>query len=402
MARWLACTIAGLFGIVLLSARGSGRPAGRAVSAGHRVAARRLAYCTIVGTPGDDLLVGTDHADAICGLGGNDRLVGHGGDDVLRGGDGNDALLGGSGNDQLLAGHGADRMWGDSGRDLLVGGVGRDRLYGGPWSDHLMAGDHAPFDRLDGGIGLNICSGDPTDYRVRCTHPMVATHGMAIPILMYHVIAVAPPGVPNLQLWVAPKTFARQMNFLASRGYHVISLQQAWDYWHGASLPSRPIVISFDDGFAGHYWAARPILARHGWAGTLNLIRTHVNQGSWSLSTKKIRGLIASDWEIDSHTLTHPALTSLSQSRLWIEVAGSRAWLRSSFAVPARFFCYPAGIYDSRVIAAVHAAGYLAATTTELGRATPLTPYSLDRVRVNHGDGIWGLAAHLHALGLPT
>ena len=42
--------------------------------------------CTIVGTPGSDILEGTPGEDVICGRGGDDRLVGRGGDDQLRGG----------------------------------------------------------------------------------------------------------------------------------------------------------------------------------------------------------------------------------------------------------------------------------------------------------------------------
>ena len=158
----------------------------------------------------------------------------------------------------------------------------------------------------------------------------------------------------------------------------------------------RPIVISFDDGFAGHYWAARPILARHGWAGTLNLIRSHVNQGSWSLSTKKIRGLIASDWEIDSHTLTHASLPGLPLDQLGYQVAHSRVVLQKRFAVPVNFFCYPAGAYNSTVIAAVRHAGYQGATSTEPGFARWDEPWTLNRIRVTNATGARDLAALLH------
>ena len=187
-----------------------------------------------------------------------------------------------------------------------------------------------------------------------------------------------------------------------SRGYHVISLQQAWDYWHGASLPSRPIVISFDDGFAGHYLAARPILARHGWAGRSTSSARHVNQGSWSLSTKKIRGLIASDWEIDSHTLTHPALhqplpiAPVDRGRRFPRLASLLVRPTSQILLLPRRNLRQSrhlGCPRSRLPGGHH---------HRVRRATPLTPYSLDRIRVNHGDGTWGLAAHLHALGLPT
>ena len=68
------------------------------------------------------------------------------------------------------------------------------------------------------------------------------------------------------------------------------------------------------------------------------------------------------------------------------EVSGSRAILRREYGVPVANFCYPAGRYDQRVIAAVKSAGYLAATTTDEGFARPQDTYVLGRVRVNGSD----------------
>jgi Ca2+-binding RTX toxin-like protein len=66
--------------------------------------------CTIVGTPGPDLIFGTQHRDVICRLGGNDLIDGMGGNDVIFGGPGNDTLNGGSGDDVIYGGPGNDRI----------------------------------------------------------------------------------------------------------------------------------------------------------------------------------------------------------------------------------------------------------------------------------------------------
>jgi hypothetical protein len=72
--------------------------------------------------------------------------------------------------------------------------------------------------------------------------------------------------------------------------------------------------------------------------------------------------------------------------------------LQHLFHVPVEFFCYPAGHYDARVIAAVHRAGYLGATTTTYGLARPADLYTLARVRIDGSDGISGFAAKLQSL----
>ena len=68
--------------------------------------------------------------------------------------------------------------------------------------------------------------------------------------------------------------------------------------------------------------------------------------------------MLRDGWEIDAHTLTHPDLTTVDAARLRREVAGSRRWLRQTFAVPVNFFAYPSGRYNPAVEAAVRAAGY--------------------------------------------
>jgi peptidoglycan/xylan/chitin deacetylase (PgdA/CDA1 family) len=209
----------------------------------------------------------------------------------------------------------------------------------------------------------------------------------AVPILMYHVISSPPPGARYPALFVAAAQFAAHMRALRAAGYHATTLARAWAAWAGrARLPRRPVVISFDDGYLSQVTHALPVLRRLGWPGVLNLELGKIGSRG-ALTDGQVRRLIASGWEIDSHTLTHPDLTTLDPARLHHELAGSRAALRRRFGVAAAFFCYPSGRFDVAVEAAVRAAGYRAATTTQLGLARPGgDPFALPRVRVNGGE----------------
>lgn len=205
------------------------------------------------------------------------------------------------------------------------------------------------------------------------------------PVLMYHVIASAPPGAPYPNLFVPPRRFAAEVAYLARHGYHGVTLDRVWAHWRRCvPLPARPVVVSFDDGFAGWFRFAYPVLRRYGWRGTMNLALSHLNgidvRRAW------LRKLISEGWELDSHSLTHSDLTVLGPAALRREVAGSRRLLRRVFGVPVHFFCYPSGRYNDRVIAAVRAAGYFGATTTVDGRASPESPFTLRRIRVNGDD----------------
>jgi peptidoglycan/xylan/chitin deacetylase (PgdA/CDA1 family) len=216
-----------------------------------------------------------------------------------------------------------------------------------------------------------------------------------VPILMYHVIADPRDGAPYPELYVRPRDFSAQMAWLERHGYHPVTLRAVWNHWHrGAPLPNRPIVISFDDGYRSVAHDALPPMRERGFPGVLNLTVKNLRVAG-GLSAKQVRRLIAAGWELGAHTVTHAHLPSLSDRALAREVAGSRQQLRRQFKVPVDFFCYPAGRYDARVIAAVRRAGYLGATTTIDGLAVPDRPYELKRVRVSRSDGVSGFATEL-------
>jgi peptidoglycan/xylan/chitin deacetylase (PgdA/CDA1 family) len=204
-----------------------------------------------------------------------------------------------------------------------------------------------------------------------------------VAILMYHVVAAAPPAAAYSDLWVGTGRFTQQMHALAHAGYHATTLDGVWRAWHGhGSLPRHPIVISFDDGYQSQSTTARRKLDELGWPGVLNLEVNNVDLKG-GLARNEVRAMLRDGWEIDAHTLTHADLTTLDAAGLRREVAGSRRWLHRAFGVPVDFFAYPAGRYNPTVEAAVHAAGYRGATTTQPGQATRATdPYALPRIRV--------------------
>jgi peptidoglycan/xylan/chitin deacetylase (PgdA/CDA1 family) len=222
-----------------------------------------------------------------------------------------------------------------------------------------------------------------------------ASRDAAVPILMYHVVSDPPASAPFPELYVSSRDFAGQMRWLDRRGYTAVTLHEVWDSWqHRGRLPERPIVVTFDDGYRSIATNAAPVLRAHSWPGVLNLDASNIDAAA-GFGEDRIAQLLRAGWELNSHTLTHPDLTTLDIDSLRREVFGSRKLLRSMFHAPVDFFCYPSGRHDARVVAAVRSAGYLGATTTLYGLASPDDPYRLARVRVNRRDGVGGFAAKL-------
>ncbi|MBK5233014.1 MAG: polysaccharide deacetylase family protein [Thermoleophilia bacterium] len=219
-----------------------------------------------------------------------------------------------------------------------------------------------------------------------------------VPILMYHVIGEPADGVavPYPELYLSADDFQAQVDWLEENGYTAVTLVQVQDAWYdGATLPEKPIVLSFDDGYLGQYTDAMPILREKGWAGQLNLKA----EGS-DLSSTEVKKMVKAGWEIASHTITHADLTTISGTQLDDEISGSRDQLEKDLGVKIENFCYPAGVYNDEVVAAVEAAGYRGATTVDPGLAERSEPFTLKRIRINRGDGADVLESDLSANGV--
>src|SRR6185369_7145070 len=69
-----------------------------------------------------------------------------------------------------------------------------------------------------------------------------------VPILEYHVLGQPQTEVPYPDLYVPRAGFRKQMDWLDQQGYEAVTLEAVEEAWyHGGTLPAKPIVISFDD-----------------------------------------------------------------------------------------------------------------------------------------------------------
>jgi peptidoglycan/xylan/chitin deacetylase (PgdA/CDA1 family) len=212
-----------------------------------------------------------------------------------------------------------------------------------------------------------------------------------VPILEYHVLGHPPEGAPYPELFVGRTDFEKQMDWLEERGYEAVTLEQVQEAWYGkGTLPPKPIVISFDDGYRPQFTFALPTLRKHGWAGVLNL-----KAAGSELYESNVKAMLAAGWELAAHTIHHLDLTELGAKELKEEVAGSRKILQEEFNVPVENFCYPAGQFDETVIKAVEAAGYKGATTEISGFAEKNKPYELARLEILRSSHVGGLAEDL-------
>ena len=200
----------------------------------------------------------------------------------------------------------------------------------------------------------------------------------SVPILMYHEIARrVPAGFEKFV--VSPSAFARQMQWLAWRGYTAIGLDLLLDAREGrAALPARAVVVTFDDGFQECVDHAAPVLKAHGFRAIFYLVTGCMGATSrWLrpmlgfelpiMNWSSARALLDAGFECGAHTVSHPHLTSLSPDACRQELAASRTELESELGRPVRHLAYPFGSYDAAVRTRAEEVGYRSACSVRIG-----------------------------------
>jgi peptidoglycan/xylan/chitin deacetylase (PgdA/CDA1 family) len=196
-----------------------------------------------------------------------------------------------------------------------------------------------------------------------------APAAVEIPILVYHHVV---PGGGSPVLYVTPSGFEQQLRYLQSNGYQSISfadLANCLEY--GASLPERPVILSFDDGWENQYQYAFPLLQKYGFTGTFYVVSGYIDHQNF-MTTEQLKAMMAAGMVIGGHSHTHPALAGIGSGRLKDEVTGSKAWLEDRLGTVIDTFAYPYGSYSSATVAAVKAAGYRTARTVDDGTRAAL------------------------------
>ncbi len=209
---------------------------------------------------------------------------------------------------------------------------------------------------------------------------------LSVPILMYHHVQTlddSQAGTLDWGLSISTERFAEQLAWLKQEGYQSVTTA---DFISGV-LPAKPIMLTFDDGYADFYSNAWPLLRQYGFSAIVYVITNRVNQPGF-LTDDQISFLASSNVEIGSHTASHPNVTKLDETGRQRELVASRTYLQKLSGQPVLSFCYPSGEYDAITMAALKIAGYKTAVTTNEGVGRLSDAYILSRRRVKPSQSL--------------
>ncbi len=219
-------------------------------------------------------------------------------------------------------------------------------------------------------------------------------------ILMYHLVGT-PRSAKEHRFCTPPEEFTRQMDHLVA-SYSPIALDALVAGVRGdLPLPDRAVHVTFDDGFAGVFEHAAPVLAARSIPATLFAVSDRLGQtNDWMtergfperplMTAAQLRQLEGAGFVIGSHTKTHARLTELDSRRAADEVVASKRTLEDALGKAVAYFAYPYGLQNDAVRGAVVDAGYGAACATISGfNRSGQDPYLLRRIDVFGTDRLW-------------
>jgi biofilm PGA synthesis lipoprotein PgaB len=193
-----------------------------------------------------------------------------------------------------------------------------------------------------------------------------------VAVIVWHDVVAGPK-----EVWFDTPldTFRTQLAAIAHGGFHVVTLEALRDHLeHGAPLPSRPLVLTFDDNGHGIYENAFPLLKQYHYPATMfvhsNFVGTTTHgkrHTTWPQLVEMSRsGLMT----IQSLTANHPPdLRVLSDADVVHELTLSRSSLQYHLGHRIYALVYPEDNYDVRLEHLAADNGYELAFTEDWGNA---------------------------------
>ena len=217
--------------------------------------------------------------------------------------------------------------------------------------------------------------------RGRAAESSELASGPKVVVLNYHKVDRR-----EISLSVSPEDFDRQMTFLKENGYHTITPHEMYmAFTDGAPLPTNPVLITFDDGYADNYINAYPILKKHGMKAAIFVVTDFLDRGvpgylTWAQAAEMENSGVFS---VESHTVTHSSLLDLTDDAIRRELTQSKRDIEQRLGKEVEFLAYPTGAYNLHIASLVKEAGYKGAFTVRFGNMDQFSNfYAMERVPI--------------------
>jgi polysaccharide deacetylase len=227
-------------------------------------------------------------------------------------------------------------------------------------------------------LGALLIVGHPREEAASAPLP-AAEDDEKVLVLNYHMV-----NRMFISLAIDPEDFDWQMKYLVDHGYHTISPDELYAFLEGkGTLPDRPVLITFDDGYVDNYTNAYPILKKYNLKATIFIVTGFVSERKGYLTWDQLREMEQHGITAQSHTVTHAPLPELSDERIREELVVSKQQAEADLGHPIEFIAYPTGVHDLHIVGIAKEAGYKGGFTVKYGNVDRSSNvYAMERVPV--------------------
>lgn len=218
-----------------------------------------------------------------------------------------------------------------------------------------------------------------------------------VPILCYHHIQEIGPRDSDYKkaYTVTPSNFAAQMKALSDNGYHTILPVQLKEYLsYGTPLPSKPVMLTFDDTDGEQYTIGATEMKKYGFVGAFFIMTVSINRPNY-MTKEQIIELSNNGNDIEAHTWDHHMVTKYAGDDWELQISKPKKKLEDMVGKPVKYFAYPFGLWNQAAIPELKARGYDLAFILSTKRDTIDPLYTIRRMLVT---GTWSTDGMLRAM----
>lgn len=238
-----------------------------------------------------------------------------------------------------------------------------------------------------------------------------------VPILMYHGLTDTQSRVNDY--YIPAAAFENDLKYLKEHGYTTITMTEligfVYDKTGTVTLPEKPVILTFDDGFLNNHTFATPALEKYAMKAVISVIGSaaeemsqtkYKNKASCAASWSQIQEMADTGlWEIQNHTYDYHDIKNgrkgasrmageeeaAYEKRLKSDLTLLQNQLKETVGIAPNTFTWPFGAYTEDCRDMLKALGF---------KATLSCAWGVNHIRKGDTEGLYLLKRNIRKPGV--
>lgn len=243
-----------------------------------------------------------------------------------------------------------------------------------------------------------------------------SSEAMDIPIIMYHAVS----DVTSIQgdYVISSYEFESDLKYLKANGYQTVFISDIVNYVNGkGTLPEKPIVLTFDDGYYNNYLYVYPLVKKYNCKASISPVayfsEMYTESGEVSecyshCTWQELKEMAESEYiELGNHSYNYHVCNGVNNGigqmsgesdkdyavRITDDLTTAQNMIFKNTGIKCSFIAYPFGVYNDNTEKIVKEMGFNAALTCSSGvnnlkKGDVEKLYNLKRLIRPHNTGI--------------